>query len=45
MICELVLLQIGKGDGGEGGQEGGAGVDGAVIDRIPYLSIVSAFIS
>lgn len=41
MVCELVLFQVGEGDEREGGEEGGAFEDGAVVDRFPYLYGVS----
>lgn len=37
VVCELVLLQVGEDDGGEGGEEGGALVYRAVVDGVPYL--------
>ena len=37
VVCELVLFQVGKNDGGKGGKEGGTFVDGAVVDGVPYL--------
>lgn len=39
MVRELVLFEICKDDGGKGAEEGGAFVDGAVMDRIPYLQM------
>jgi hypothetical protein len=38
VVRELVLFEVGKDDGCEGGEEGGTLVYGAVMDRFPYLS-------
>lgn len=37
VVVELILLQVGETDSGEGRKERGTRVDSAVIDRVPYL--------
>jgi hypothetical protein len=37
VVCKLVLLEVREDDGGKGGEERGAFVDGAVVNRLPYL--------
>lgn len=37
MVGELVLFEVCEDDGSEGGEEGGAFVDGAVMDCFPDL--------
>jgi hypothetical protein len=44
VVCELVLLQVREDDGGEGGEQGGTFVYGAVVYRFPYLSSVSRLV-
>lgn len=41
MIGELVFLQVGEEDSGEGGKERGTFVDGSVVDGLPDLQLVS----
>jgi hypothetical protein len=37
VVGEAVFLEVCEGEGVEGREEGGAGVDCFVVDRVPYL--------
>jgi hypothetical protein len=38
VVCEFIFLEVCKNYGSKGGEEGGALIDGAVVDRVPYLA-------
>lgn len=48
VVGELVLLEIGEGDGREGSKQRGAGIDGTIVDGVPYLrrirSVLTSFL-